>query len=54
LLVNLEQGLERFCLQWLLAARARLALLRCCITLNRLIRSLVVCAMRAVDWLIRL
>ncbi len=52
MLVNLEQSPEPFRLQWLLGMRARLARLLCCTILSRLIRSLVVCAVRTTDWLI--
>lgn len=51
-LVDLEQGPEPFCIQWLLSMRARFARLLRCAILNRLIRSLVVCAVRTTDWLI--
>lgn len=54
LLVNLEHSPEPVSLQLPLTGRARLARLLCCMILNRLIRSLVVCAVRTTDWLIHL
>ena len=54
LLVDLEQSPERFWPRRLLRMHARLTRLPCCTILNHRIRSPVVYAARAIDWLVHL